>query len=116
MPGQERCGFFTPPTNGAFLLAALAAVVDSCTRGAFPPVDFRAVCLHRVMVMMGDDGDWNCVCCWPGLMGGREVFVLTSICHSILVPTCTLRCWLKIQCAIIFLPSALFINSHFLLA
>ena len=42
--------------NGAFLLAALAAFVDSCTRGAFPPVDFLAVCLHRAMVMMGDDG------------------------------------------------------------
>jgi len=71
--------------------------------GAFPPVDFWAVCLHRAMVMMIDDGVWNCVCCWQGHMGGREVFVHTSIRHSIQVPTCTL-------------PSALFIKSDFLFA
>lgn len=53
---NKMLAVFTPPTSGAFLLAALAAFVDSCTRGAFPPVDFRAVCLHRAMVMMGDDG------------------------------------------------------------
>ena len=88
----------------------------SFTRGAFSPVDFWAVCLHRAMVMMGDDGVPNCVCCWPGRMGGREVFVLTSIRHSILVPTCTQRRWSKIQCAKIFLPSASFIKSDFLLA
>jgi hypothetical protein len=36
-----RCGFFTPPVEGADLRAALAA---SCLRGALPPVDLRAVC------------------------------------------------------------------------
>ncbi len=106
-------GFFTPPTTGAFFLAAFVA---SFMRGTFPPVEFWAVCLHRAMVMMGDDGVWNCVCCWQGLMGGREVFVLTPMCDSILVPTLTVRRWSKIQCAKLFLPSALIFNSHFLLA
>ena len=34
--------FFTPPVEGALFLAALVA---SCLRAAFPPVDLRAVCL-----------------------------------------------------------------------
>ncbi len=65
------------------------------------------------MVMMGDDGVWNCVGCWPSLMGGREVFVFTSICHSIIVPMFTVRHWSKIQCAKMLLLSALFIKSDF---
>jgi hypothetical protein len=36
----------TPPVWGALFLAALAA---SCLRGAFPPVDLRAVCLVRAL-------------------------------------------------------------------
>jgi hypothetical protein len=35
------------PVEGAVFLAALEA---SCFRGAFPPVDFRAVCLVRAIV------------------------------------------------------------------
>ena len=42
-----RWGFFAPPAAGADLRAALVA---SCLRGAFPPVDLRAVCLVRAMV------------------------------------------------------------------
>ncbi|CAD1472871.1 unnamed protein product, partial [Heterotrigona itama] len=37
-----RCGFFTPPVDGALLRAAFVA---NCLRGALPPVDLRAVCL-----------------------------------------------------------------------
>ena len=37
----------SPPVAGADLRAALVA---SCFRGAFPPVDFRAVCLVRAML------------------------------------------------------------------
>lgn len=40
-------GFFTPPVDGALLRAALVA---SCFRGAFPPVDLRAVCLVRAIL------------------------------------------------------------------
>jgi hypothetical protein len=40
--------FLTPPAVGADLRAALVA---SCLRGAFPPVDLRAVCLVRAMVV-----------------------------------------------------------------
>ena len=42
-----RCGFFTPPVVRP---DALAALVASCFRGAFPPVDFRAVCFVRAML------------------------------------------------------------------
>ncbi|CAN0539815.1 unnamed protein product, partial [Laminaria digitata] len=41
-------GFFTPPVAGADLRAALVA---SCLRGALPPVDLRAVCFVRAMVL-----------------------------------------------------------------
>jgi hypothetical protein len=43
------CGFLTPPVEGADLRAALVA---SCLRGAFPPVDFLAVCLVRAMLLL----------------------------------------------------------------
>jgi len=46
-------------------------------------------------------------------MGGREVFVLTSIRHSILVPMCNQRRGSNMQCARMLLPSALFIKSDF---
>ncbi|KAF2303274.1 hypothetical protein GH714_016244 [Hevea brasiliensis] len=46
VPGRNLCGFLTPPVAGADFRAALVA---SCFRGAFPPVDFRAVCLVRAM-------------------------------------------------------------------
>lgn len=42
-----RCGFFTPPVDGALLRAAFVA---NCLRGALPPVDLRAVCLVRAIV------------------------------------------------------------------
>ena len=38
----------TPPVAGADLRAALVA---SCFRGALPPVDFRAVCLVRAILL-----------------------------------------------------------------
>ena len=38
----------TPPVAGADLRAALVA---SCLRGALPPVDLRAVCLVRAMLI-----------------------------------------------------------------
>ena len=41
-------GFLTPPVAGADLRAALVA---SCLRGALPPVDLRAVCFVRAMVL-----------------------------------------------------------------
>ena len=47
VPGLYLWGFFTPPVAGADFLAALVA---SCFLGAFPPVDFLAVCLVRAMV------------------------------------------------------------------
>ncbi|KAK3022612.1 hypothetical protein RJ639_045763 [Escallonia herrerae] len=43
VPGLNLCGFLTPPVAGADFLAALVA---SCFLGAFPPVDFLAVCLR----------------------------------------------------------------------
>ncbi|XP_030301208.1 uncharacterized protein LOC103531178 [Calypte anna] len=46
VPGRYRCGFFTPPVAGALLRAALVA---NCLRGAFPPVDLRAVCFVRAI-------------------------------------------------------------------
>merc|ERR1712098_72514 len=42
VPGLKRWGFLSPPVAGAVLRATL---VVSCLRGAFPPVDLRAVCL-----------------------------------------------------------------------
>ena len=44
--------FLTPPVAGALFLAALVA---SCLRGALPPVDLRAVCLVRAMLV----SDWK---------------------------------------------------------
>ena len=46
MPGRYRCGFLIPAVAGADLRAAFVA---SCLRGAFPPVDLRAVCFVRAM-------------------------------------------------------------------
>ena len=46
--GQRDCTFLTPPVAGALLRAALVA---SCLRGALPPVDLRAVCFVRAMLM-----------------------------------------------------------------
>ena len=54
VPGRYRCGFLTPPAVGADLRAALVA---SCLRGAFPPVDLRAVCLVRAIETC-DGFDW----------------------------------------------------------
>eukprot|EP00966_Prymnesium_polylepis_P337149 7391913-Prymnesium_polylepis.3 len=42
VPGRYRCGFLTRRDEGADMRAAFVA---SCLRGAFPPVDRRAVCL-----------------------------------------------------------------------
>ncbi|CAH3136346.1 unnamed protein product, partial [Pocillopora meandrina] len=41
---DQQLGFLTPPVAGALLRAAFVA---SCFRGAFPPVDLRAVCFKR---------------------------------------------------------------------
>ena len=40
----------TPPVAGADFLAAFVA---SCLRGAFPPVDLRAVCFVRAILFVG---------------------------------------------------------------
>lgn len=45
---RNLCGFLMPPLVGADLRAAFVA---SCLRGAFPPVDFRAVCFVRAIVV-----------------------------------------------------------------
>ena len=67
VPGLYRCGFLTPPVAAPAVLdavfrAALVATTSQhmsklkvrgdalCFRGAFPPVDFRAVCLVRAIV------------------------------------------------------------------
>jgi hypothetical protein len=54
VPGRYLWGFLTPPVAGADLRAALVA---SCLRGALPPVDLRAVCLVRAMVVVVCDVD-----------------------------------------------------------
>ena len=47
----------TPPADGTALLAAFVAI---SLRGAFPPVDFLAVCLVRAIVDGGgNDGGGN---------------------------------------------------------
>lgn len=63
VPGRYRWGFFTPPVVGADFRAALVAtahcrrcaqilkVNSRCLRGALPPVDLRAVCLVRAIVI-----------------------------------------------------------------
>ena len=70
VPGRYLCGFFTPPAAGADLRAALAA---SCFRGAFPPVDFRAVCLVRAIVLeLGLCESWSAKREMRGRKGERE--------------------------------------------
>ena len=57
VPGRYLWGFLTPPVAGADLRAALVA---SCFLGAFPPVDLRAVCLVRaILIYYGDWGGWK---------------------------------------------------------
>lgn len=48
VPGRKRCGFLTPPVKGADFLAAFEA---SYLRGAFAPVDLRAVCFVRAIIL-----------------------------------------------------------------
>ena len=48
VPGLYLWGSLTPPVAGADLRAALVA---SCFLGAFPPVDFLAVCLVLAIVI-----------------------------------------------------------------
>ena len=52
-PGLNLWGFFTCPTAGAVFLAALVTI---CFLGAFPPVDFLAVCLVRAMLDVTSHG------------------------------------------------------------
>ena len=47
--------FLTPPVAGALFLAALVA---NCLRGALPPVDLRAVCFVRAILLGGRQ--WIC--------------------------------------------------------
>src|SRR3989338_6106270 len=49
VPGLKRWGFLTPPERGADWVF-LAALVAMDLRGAFPPVDLRAVCLVRAIL------------------------------------------------------------------
>ncbi len=46
VPGRYLCGLLTPPQAGVDFRATKVA---SCLRGAFPPVDRRAVCLVRAI-------------------------------------------------------------------
>ena len=57
VPGRNRLTFLTPPVDGADLRAALVA---NCFLGAFPPVDFLAVCLVRAILTC-----CCCCCCCP---------------------------------------------------
>jgi len=73
VPGLYLWGFFTPPDAGADFLAALVA---NCFLGALPPVDLRAVCLVRAILVnpnratmqrrthsqKSKDATWNCEC------------------------------------------------------
>ncbi len=47
--------FLTPPVAGALFLAALVA---NCLRGALPPVDLRAVCFVRAILLGGRQWIW----------------------------------------------------------
>ncbi len=58
VPGHKRRGFLTAFV-GCFE-AARALLVAKCRRGAFPPVDLRAVCLVRAMVLYV----YGCGCCF----------------------------------------------------
>ena len=52
VPGRKRCGFLTPlPTMGCALLRG--CLDASSLRGAFPPIDLRAVCFVRAIRWMG---------------------------------------------------------------
>ena len=56
IPGLYLCGRFTPPVLGAFSGSAFrSALMAKVFRGAFPPVDFRAVCLVRAMTELGSE-------------------------------------------------------------
>ena len=52
VPARYLWGFLTPPVAGADFLAALLA---RFFLGAFPPVDFLAVCLVRAMSVVEMD-------------------------------------------------------------
>ncbi len=54
VPGLYLWGFLTPPVAGADLRAALVA---SCLRGAFPPVDLRAVYVIKMEQETKDHND-----------------------------------------------------------
>lgn len=69
VPGRNLCGFLIPPVAGADLRAALVAI---CLRGAFPPVDLRAVCLVRA-ILDEDGGAGSGVFIGQG-EGGRALF------------------------------------------
>ncbi|KAG5566234.1 hypothetical protein RHGRI_001992 [Rhododendron griersonianum] len=58
VPGLNLCGFFTPPVAGADFRAALVA---SCFRGAFPPVDFLAVCFVLAISCLERERERECV-------------------------------------------------------
>jgi histone H3 len=49
VPGRNLCGFLTPPVVAGAVLRA-ARFVANCLRGAFPPVDLRAVCFVRAIL------------------------------------------------------------------
>ncbi len=73
VPGRQWWGFFTPPTDLARLRAAIVA---RWMRGAFPPVDLRAVCFVLAIVqqlLMLLFYLCFCVCVFCGLVfGSRE--------------------------------------------
>ncbi len=56
----------------SFFVAARAPLVAKCMRGAFPPVNLRAVCLLRAMVL----NVYGCGCCFEACTGHH----ITTVC------------------------------------
>ncbi len=69
MPGLYLCGFLIPPVDGADFRAAFVA---NCLRGAFPPVDLRAVCLVRAILQNGLSFDYK------ELLGNKQLNVASA--------------------------------------
>jgi hypothetical protein len=49
VPGHQQRGFLTEIVG--LFVATCTPLVAKCMRGAFPPVDLRAVCLVQAMVL-----------------------------------------------------------------
>ncbi len=58
-----------------FFAAACAPLVAKCMRGAFPPVDLRAVCLVRAMILYV----YGCGCCFEACTGCHITIVCVVV-------------------------------------